>query len=198
MSVHFATSPQNGEVLVLGGLTRLVARGANAPLAMRNIDLRSVQIRPPQAVFDLLADEIAQGGGLETARRGATRYLVNAPSGPLAAAEVRVDADTKATLLVNINSGPFVASSARALDQIALLEVVKNGSYEARLLRFSAIAVVAIWLKPDSGTGDIIYPLAPAPAFLQAEKTYSASEFLALIRPAAQAIIAAKGTTTVP
>ncbi len=65
--------------------------------------------------------------------------------------------------MANINYGPFVEATARALSQVATLSAVGAGSYEVRLLRFSAIALMALWLKPDSGGADIIYPLAPAP-----------------------------------
>lgn len=197
MPLHFAPGPGNGANLVLADLTRLSARGDDAPPPMHSIDMKSVQIQPPHAVFDLHADEIAQGGGLETAHGGATRYLVNAASGVVAAAEVSIDAKGTA-ILANINIGPYVAASAVALEQLARADRVKTGSFEARLLRCSAIAVVAIWLKPDRGNGDVIYPLAPAPNFLRAETTYTASEFLSLIRPAAQARIATTGPTTAP
>ncbi len=190
MSLHFAPSPDDDAGLVLAGLSRLSARHDSLPLIMRDFDLASVQIRPPHAVFDLYADDITQGGGLEIAHGSGARYLVDGPSGVLAAAEVQVDADG-AAILANINIGPFVTASARAFEQLALLDSVQAGSFEARLLRCSAAAVVTVWLKPDRGNDDIIYPLAPAPEFLPAERTYTAGEFLALIRPAIRARIAA-------
>lgn len=197
MPLYFAAGPDNGVDLVRAGLARLAARGNEAPPQVRNIDPRSLQIRPPHAVFDLYADEIVQRGGLETAHGGATRYLVDAPSGVLAAAEVHLDAQG-AGRLTNINIGPFVAASARGLERLALLDSVQTASFEARLLRCAALYVVAIWLKPDSGEIDIIYPLAPAPHFLRAETIYTAREFMALIRPAAQVCIAHAGLGTVP
>jgi hypothetical protein len=45
---------------------------------------------------------------------------------------------------------------------------------------------MALWLKPDSGTGDIIYPLAPAPPGLQAGRSYSAADFISAILPLAE------------
>jgi hypothetical protein len=70
---------------------------------------------------------------------------------------------------------------------------VGAASYEVRLLRFSAIALMALWLKPDSGAADIIYPLAPAPDGLQAERAYAVDEFLAAIVPLAQKRIGSAG-----
>jgi hypothetical protein len=69
---------------------------------------------------------------------------------------------------------------------VTIASQARSGSYEVSLLRFSAIAALALWLKPDSGGADILYPLAPAPAPLEADKPYSEEEFLAAIKPLAQ------------
>jgi hypothetical protein len=55
-----------------------------------------------------------------------------------------------------------------------------------RLLRCAAIYVIALWLKADAEP-DIVFPLAPAPPPLEAERPYSADEFLAAIAPLARA-----------
>jgi hypothetical protein len=47
--------------------------------------------------------------------------------------------------------------------KVVTLAPAGAGSYEVRLLRFSAIALMALWLKPDAGGADIIYPMDPAP-----------------------------------
>jgi hypothetical protein len=162
------------------------------------IDFSKVILNPPHSVYDLRADEIAKGGGLETAHLTAQRYLIKGPSGYIAAAEVQLDNTGAATLLANINFGPFVGPSGQALDDLAALDIVKQGSYEARMLRFSAIQVLAIWLKSDGAGADIIYPLSPAPAFLQAGKTYSVGDFLNQIRPYAQKRAAPKERISFP
>jgi len=89
-------------------------------------------------------------------------------------------------------------TTARALDQLAKLNQVRAGSYEVRLLRFSAILLMAIWLKSDTGDPDIIYPLAPAPDVLQADKPCSADDFLKAIMPVAKARAAKKASPAVP
>lgn len=184
MPIHFATEPINGTALVEKGLSRVAAR--TSPLSARGVDFSALQVQPPHAVYDLRADVVAHGGGLESARASGFRYLVGAGGANIAAAEVLADATGTATLLANLNYGPFVEATARALSQVATLTSVSAGSYEVRLLRFSAIALLALWLKPDSGGADIIYPLAPAPAGVQAEHPYSADEFMNAIRPLAQ------------
>jgi hypothetical protein len=196
MPLRFAIEPQDGSELVRAGLNRLAARRSH--VSMRAVDFSAVQLKPPHAIYDLRADEIANGAGLASAHATGFRYLVEAPSGTVAAAEVHADASGRATLLANVNYGPFVAATARALDQLAKLNQVRAGSYEVRLLRFSAILLMAIWLKSDTGDPDIIYPLAPAPDVLQADKPCSADDFLKAIMPVAKARAAKKASPAVP
>jgi hypothetical protein len=185
MPIRFATGPSNGTTLVHGSLQRLAMR--KSPLSDMGVDVQSLAIQTPHAVYDLHADEIAAGKSLASAHAAGFRYLVGPQATPVAAAEVVTEGLGTARAVANINYGPFVASSARALQQIENLSAARTGSYEVRLLRFSAIPVVALWLKSDAGGEDIVYPLAPAPAALQAEKAYKPEEFLAAIMPIAKA-----------
>lgn len=181
MSIRFAPEPKNGSAIVSAGLERLAARqGTPGPA------IGASTIEPPHAVYDLRADAIAAGGGLETARLSGFRYLVKSTGAAVAAAEVTTDASGNATLLANVNYGPYVAASAQALDELSAPATAPAGSYEARLLRFSAIYLVAIWLKADPGGSDIVYPLAPAPPGLEAGRRYAASDFLNAIVPLAR------------
>jgi hypothetical protein len=185
MTLHFATEPpKNGAVLVQQGLDRLAVR--KSPLSGRGLDFSKLQVQQPHAVYDLRADAIANNGGLASATASGFRYLVDAGGTHVAAAEVVPNAAGTATLLANLNYGRFVEATARAMTQVAKLAPVSAGSYEVRLLRCSAIALMALWLKSDSGGDDIIYPLAPAPGGLRAENPYSADDFLKAIVPLAQ------------
>jgi hypothetical protein len=91
-----------------------------------------------------------------------------------------------------------------ALDQLAALDQVRAGSYEVRFLMipdlFGNGSAAAIWLKSDAGGADLVYVPAPAPGSgIQAEKLYTADEFLKIIRPlAAQKLITAKPTEIGP
>lgn len=184
MPLHYATEPQNGAELVRAGLNQLATRASY--LSTRNIELGATELKPPHAIYDLRADEIARGAGLASARATGFRYMVEAPGGSIAAAEVQADASGKAALLATVNYGPYVVATTRALDDLAKLEQVGAGSFEVRLLRFSAIQLMAIWLKSDAGGADIVYPLAPAPTALKAETPYSVDDFLKAITPLAK------------
>jgi len=149
MPLHFATEPKNGTALVQKALSKLATR--SSPLSARAIDFNALQVQQPHAVYDLRADAIAHGDGLASAKASGFRYLVATGGTTVAAAEVLADANGNATVLANVNYGPYVEATARALAQVATLSAVGAGSYEVRLLRFSAIALMALWLKPDSG-----------------------------------------------
>jgi hypothetical protein len=191
MPLHFATEPKNGTALVQKALSKLATRPS--PLSERAVDFNALQVQQPHAVYDLRADAIAHGDGLASAKASGFRYLIGTGGTTVAAAEVLADANGNATLLANVNHGPYVEATARALAQVATLSAVGAGSYEVRLLRFSAIGLMALWLKPDAWGADIIYPLAPAPDGLQAERAYSADEFLQAIVPLAQKRVGASG-----
>jgi hypothetical protein len=195
MPLHFAAEPLNGSALVHKGLGKVATR--TSPLSARGVDLTTLQLSPPHAVYDLRADVVARGGGLESATATGFRYLVHAGGVNIAAGEVLTDSSGAATLLANINYGPFVEATAQGLTEVAKLPAVGAGSFEVRLLRFSAIALVALWLKSDSGGADIVYPLAPAPPSLEAGSPYTAGDFFHVIRPLAK-IRAEKRGPSVP
>ncbi|MHB8547273.1 MAG: hypothetical protein ACYDAJ_10945 [Nitrosotalea sp.] len=182
--IRFAPELKNGPEIVLKGLDRLTSR--ENPHKITREAFKNLSIETVHAVYDLRTDEISKGGGLETAHLTGFRYLIKNAGAAVAAAEVHSDSSGNATLLANLNSGPFVKATAQAFDNLPSLDSVRAGSYEARLLRFSSIYLMAIWLKADTGGIDMIYPLAPAPNVLQAEKPYTVDNFLKAIRPLAQ------------
>ncbi len=197
MAIRYATEPQNGSEIVRAGLDRMASR-ENKPPSLRGINFSALTVAPPHEIYDLHADEIARGGGLETAHATGFRYHVAASGGSVTAAEVHTDASGKASLLANLNYGPFVESTAQGFSQVAALDAVRTGSYEARVLRFSAIGLMAIWLKSDPGGADIIYPLAPAPSMLKADQPYTVEAFLSAIRPLAEKRAATTVSGAVP
>jgi hypothetical protein len=181
--LQFAPESKSSTDVVRAGLARMLQR--KNELGLASDALGALEVVTPHSVYDLRADEIANGGGLETAHASGTRYLVTDAGGPLAAAEVQSDTSGQ-PLLANLNYGPYVVATATAFASLNTSAAVGQGSYEARLLRFSAIYLVAIWLKAQGSGNDLIYVVAPVPDGLQAEKPYSVDEFLAAIRPLAK------------
>lgn len=196
MALRFAAEPANGTALVRDHLTRISAR-AN-PLSARGVSFGTLQVDQPHPVYDLGADAIVAGRGLAAAVFSGFRYMVRDGGSAVAAAEIQADDQGNATRLTHVNTGPYVEATAHALTSVASRPEVGAGHYEVRVLRAAAIFVMALWLKPESGGGDILYPLPPTPDGLEAERPYSADEFMHVIRPLAQQRTAKEGSTTVP
>jgi hypothetical protein len=196
MPIHYASEPANERVVIEQGLNRLATRAS--PLSERGLDFSAMSIQPPQSVYDLRADAVAGGGRLSSAALTGFRYLVQNRGANVAIAEVVVPSAGASPVLANLNYGPYVEATARALAMVAGLAPVAQNSYEVRLLRFSAIGLMALWLKPDSGGSDIIYPLAPAPSGLQAEQPYSEEAFFNIVKPLAESRAAKRERGSVP
>jgi hypothetical protein len=196
MPLHFAAPPANGSSLVQAGLNRLSTR--TSPLSGTAVDFSALELSQPHAVYDLRVGNVVAGRGLASATQTGFRYLVTGGGEAIAAAEVQANAAGTATLLANINYGPYVEATSQALTQVAALPSVAAASYEVRLLRSAPIYLIALWLKPDSGTGDIIYPVAPAPPGLQAGQPYAEADFISAILPLAQKRAAKSDPATVP
>jgi hypothetical protein len=201
MSVRFAEGPRDGAALVQAGLARQALSAGPLMTRLANVraDVRDLALNEPHAVYDLHADELAAGKGLVAAHASGFRYLVHAAGEPVAAAEVHPGAPGGASLLANTNFGQFVETSSRAFDEAAKLEPVQHGVYEARLLRCSAVFLMAVWLKSENATQpDIIVPMAPAPSGLEADRPYDEPALLAAIAPLARMRTANSPSQPVP
>lgn len=196
MALRFAAEPANGAALVRDHLDRISAR--TNPLSAGGVNFGTLQVSQPHPVYDLGADAIAAGAGLAAAVFSGYRYMIIDGNAAVAAAEIQADEQGNATRLTHVNTGPFVQATAQALISVGAHPAVSAGSYEVCLLRSAAIYVMALWLKPDSGGADILYPLPPAPPGLEAERPYNADEFMHAILPLAQRRSSKEGHTTVP
>lgn len=175
-----------------------VARGAMATLgqqaerrALRLPGLASaapdtLQLTAPHPVYNLDLDELAERRGLAAARLTGWRFLITAGSSVLAAAEVAADGTTGAGEFSHINAGPFVDATTRAQAIAEQLPEVTAGRYELRLLRAPGLYVMALWLKDLRGEHDLVLPMAPAPAPLEAGHAYAASQLTELLAGPAQ------------
>lgn len=164
-------------------------RKETGPEPVRRLSVRDVSLAAPHPVFDLRADLIAAGAGLEAARLTGWRYLVAGPERAVAAAEIAIEENgsggRRTSSASHINTGPFVAAFEDAIQLAESLPDVKEGSFELRLLRISALLLMVLWLKSDEGGEDILVPLDPAPSVLRAGIPCASALFLSLIRPLA-------------
>ena len=196
MPLQFAAESENARSMIQSALSRAAARPA--PLGAREVDVGAANLTQPHPVYDLRADAIASGGGLAAATQSGVRYIIDQGGVAVAAAEVRTDDAGHATALANLNYGPYVEATQRQLSRLGGASEVQGAAYEARVLRCAAVYLMAVWLRPASGGADLLYPLPPAPAGLEAGRQYSEQELLAAVRPLAERRVMQKDEAKLP
>ncbi len=190
MGIRYATPPAGAEEFAATGLTEVVRTATmktpgGATLAMTPVE--QINLASAHPVHNVGLDALAARRPLAEASRTGWRYLVDSGGAPVASTEVSVDAAGQPTAFAQVNEGPFVAATARALDQVERRPEVAGGDYEIRLLKVPALYVVTLWLKDLNGDRDLVVPLDPAPPYLEPGRIYTETEFLeTLAEPARQ------------
>jgi hypothetical protein len=146
-----------------------------ATAAPATIDLES-----PHAVYNFELDDIASHKSLDAARFTAWRYIVRSSTAQPAAAEMHSNAAGTTAEFSSVNDGPFVAGTIAAFNAVSSDPGFSKGDWEIRLLRIPALFVMAVWAHEKTGV-DMLRPIAPVPPFLDANKTYTAKDFLAAL-----------------
>jgi hypothetical protein len=139
-------------------------------------------------VYALGLADVASGAGVRRAKLSAWRHEF-AAEGEVVSAEVSAGRRPQFAGL-NLNSRfRSVLQELRLADEAADLA---GKSYQARLLQISAMGVRALWLRAKSRShADAVIPLAPTRPELTAGRHYSYQEFIAALRGAAEAMLAA-------
>jgi hypothetical protein len=188
MIIRTVTPPARALDLVRASLAHLVTSVTPSPLMVNRIDKLCVGV--PQLAYDAFLRDVAEGHGLDRARLTAYRYLVFTSGQAVAAVEVAVGRGGAVTEVTGINVGPFVAATVTAIQTAEKLDGADQTSYELRLLRISAMSVMALWLHAEQGERDLLIPLSPAPDDLTAGQVYPPAAFFALLRARAAARVA--------
>ncbi len=153
--------------------------------ALRDAVREQLSLVAPHRMFTLGLDA-ATGTGLAQAQPSGWRYLVADRGRVVASAELADDAGGSPLL----NAGPFVSSTAAAIDALERIPEVAEGDFEMTLLKVPALYVVAAWLRGDRA---LIVPLEPVPSFLQAGRAYTEDEFVSALQEPAKRISTADG-----
>jgi hypothetical protein len=143
----------------------------------------SLALAVPHRVYNLGLTDIKGTKSTAKAKPTAWRYLVLEGNAVIAAAEAIQKTSTAKPLFSNTNEGPFVDSTARAIEAAEQLPEVKAGQFELAVLRVPALYVIALWLKAvgSKKTGDLFIPLEPAPRGLTSGERMSAADFNAAL-----------------
>jgi hypothetical protein len=161
--------------LANSGINRFVTQRAANPNAAPNVSA---------PLFVLGLADIAGDRGLVAVRHTGWRHLLEADTGAVLA-ETALRGTTH--VFAAVNESPFAHDMQARLATLQQDQAVAAGSYQGALLQVPAMSVMALWLRGEGGSADIIVPLAPTPPPLVAGRHYSEADFLAALRPAAQA-----------
>jgi hypothetical protein len=132
---------------------------------------RGVSLSAAHDVYSASVDRLAAGAGLASATPVARAFLVM--DGPDAVASVEQDTEGGG---VSSTEGPFAEATAKAIERADEDPRLADGDYELRTLRVPGLYLMAVWLKDLNGDGDVVIPLDPAPAPLEAARSYRLDE----------------------
>jgi hypothetical protein len=142
-------------------------------------------------VYNIGLTDLAKSRDLTAAVQTSWRYLLRHDNEVIASADAVVGPDRKPAF-AQVNEGPLVGGTVRAIQTADAQEEVKKGKYEVRLLMVPALYTAALWLVDTTGGRDLAVPLDPAPPPLIANKLISAKELLLVLQEAAKAALAAR------
>jgi hypothetical protein len=196
MHIRFAQDPIDGKQLIMAGLQRAASRDGH--LSRKLSSIQAVEVHAPHPIYDLGADDIALNRSLDAATLVGVSYLIKDDQSNLATAELQVNQEGRATLLSSLQYGFHTEPLNALLELLSAQTSDAQSSSELRILRCGAIGLCALWLKHDGDGGSTLYPLAPTPPGLQADRAYNATEFLESLKHIAARRVIPKADATIP
>ncbi|MBS0171935.1 MAG: hypothetical protein JSR62_16425 [Nitrospira sp.] len=188
MPLHSPAPPQQATDAVHSRFQAFAQKGFRSP-ALRAADPAQLTLTQPHQVFVLGADDLVAGRGLEAAKPSRWRYLVQARDKIIAAASVIPTGTGDVHAFSHISEGPFVASTAEALEFVRLHPELTAGDFELRLLQVPALHTMAVWLHPQAGKGDLLLPLAPSPVSVRRGQSIPAAQLLSELAEKARQVV---------
>jgi hypothetical protein len=191
MAVEYTSPPGNAQETALIGFqqaARFAEQNRQADeVAMPTLPTADVTLSAPQPVHHLGLQHIVAREPVRNSAATGWQYLVLTADGAVASSELSTGTDESPPNATQVNMGPFVQSTASALQGLDELPEVQSGRYELHVLRIPALWTFALWLRQLDGSEDLFLVLSPAPDFLEAGRVYHEGDLLeALEGPARQ------------
>jgi hypothetical protein len=169
-------------------LSGLAGRTGFRDRALTRANPAGLALAAPHDVYSLGLSDLAEGAFLDAATLDGRRFIVMDGDKPITSAEV---ADQDKGSGFQANEGPYVESTAAAIEHAERDPDLADNDYEVRVLRIPALYVMALWLKNEQGGGaDVLIPLDPTPAPLEAGRKYAPAEIRSPLAEAARARLA--------
>ncbi|MFJ6558229.1 hypothetical protein ACIQNT_39345 [Streptomyces luteogriseus] len=183
MAVEYASPSRDVQRIALEGFQQIVRfaphgmAGAEGTLIMPATDLT---LSAPHWVHPVGLDHLVARQPLTELAVTGWRFLVLAEGGAVASAEVPVGAG-KPSVLEQVNVGPYVQSTALALQTLDEIPEVRSGRYEPHIVKISELSTILLWLCQLDGDDHLFTALSPAPAFLETGRIYREDELLGVL-----------------
>lgn len=179
--------------VVRGHLGQMSAVGRFRTERLRSAAPTALSLAVPHPVYILGLSDIKGLNPLAKAKLKAWRYLVLEGTDVIATAEAVQQTASAKPVFSQTSEGPFVASTAAAIEAAEQIPEVKAGQFELAVLQVPALYMVALWLRGSAkAKNDIFIPLEPVPRGIKAATRMTAAEFGAALL----ALKAERGKTT--
>jgi hypothetical protein len=179
MTLHTPTLSEAALRTLEQGLGELAQRRGFEDRRLAGAAPSALAVAAPHDVYALGLEDLASGRGLEAAEWVSRRCLILDGDHPIAAAELP---DPDGANGFTTTEGRFAEATATAIQGAE----DAPGEYELRLLRISALYLMALWLSNREGGEDVLVPLDPAPTDLQPNERYSEQQLLERLRNTAR------------
>jgi hypothetical protein len=183
MPLRAAQPPAAAEVIAATNVARL-AGSPHAELGgLESATAADVSLAMPHPIYTLGLNDLLNRRPIDDLGEHditGWRYLVQDHERTVAGVELAVDPETSDVRFAQLQSGPVAESTEATIRGAQERDDVRQQSFEVRLLRVPALYVMALWLNDRDAqqNRDLIIPLDPAPSWLEANRAYSADEFM--------------------
>ena len=182
MPLRAAQPPETAEIVAATSVARL-ASAPEAAFGAPESAASDVALAMPHPIYTLGLSDLLDRRPLDDLGESditGWRYLVQDHARTVAGVELAVDPETAGVRFSQLQSGPVAESTDATIRAAQERDDVRQQSFEVRLLRVPALYTMALWLNDGDAqqNRDLIIPLAPAPSWLEANRAYSAEEFM--------------------
>jgi hypothetical protein len=182
MPLRLQTPPARALELLREGLESLLSTPASAGhLRSAAIDperASALEVAAPHVVYFVDFYNLAERRIFAAARPVSWRYLLVDGNDVTSAVDLTIDHAGEIGWFSHVDSGPFVQSTVTGVEFAENFEAEGGVEFELRAISIPSVYLVALWLH---GADDLLVPLAPAPAGLETERTYTEEEIISAL-----------------
>ena len=191
MPLIFKEEPKEVTDIVKRHLDRMTSKMAfSTPKLAQLLTEKPIEPFPtqPLPVYNMGLEDLAVKPDSKLAVHTGWRFLLKQENEVIASAETVFDSDQNPKF-AQINEGPLVAGTVKALKNAKDLEEIEEGEYEVRFLLIPALYVAVLWLVDKKKNVDLAIPVAPTISPLEPNKVISMKELMDTLQKTAKALL---------